>query len=134
MAEEPDDPREVSWHPRLATTVIGHEGATKRFTDAFSSGKPHHAWLISGPKGIGKATLAYRFASDILRPTNATSTARWIAARAHPDLFVLERSFNDQKPRWLRAEIAVDALSILPVSPARMELEALAYKEAERVT
>lgn len=108
MAEELDDPREVAWHPQLTPVLVGHDVEQARFHDAFTSGKPHHAWLITGPRGIGKATLAYRLADYVLSFSNANQTGRWIAARAHPDLFVLEREFNDSKPRRLRQEIVVD--------------------------
>ncbi|RPH67361.1 MAG: DNA polymerase III subunit delta', partial [Hyphomicrobiales bacterium] len=62
MAEETPDPREVEWHPRRRLVLYGHEAAEARLLQAVQSGKLHHAWLISGPRGIGKATLAYRFA------------------------------------------------------------------------
>ncbi len=88
--------------------MLGHDEETGRFRDAVASGKPHHAWLMTGPKGIGKATLAYKLADHVLAMTNPTQTGRWIAARAHPDLFVLERGLNDSKPRRLRQEIVVD--------------------------
>ncbi len=63
MAKAPDieiiAPRE---NPRL----IGHEAAAERFIEEFTQGKPHHAYLITGAKGIGKATLAYHFARYVL--------------------------------------------------------------------
>ena len=62
MEEKPEDPREVEWHPRRAVDLAGHRAAEARLLQAHQSGKLHHAWLISGPRGIGKATLAYRFA------------------------------------------------------------------------
>jgi DNA polymerase III subunit delta' len=108
MAEELDDPREVAWHPRLARSVEGQGEAWQRFASAFQSGRPHHAWLLTGHRGIGKATLAYKMAEHVLAASNPIQTARWIASRSHPDLFVLERSFNDSKPRRLRQEIVVD--------------------------
>jgi DNA polymerase III subunit delta' len=109
MAEELEDPREVAWHPRFAPVVVGHSEAETGFKTSFASGRPHHAWLISGPKGVGKATLAYAFARHVLSQSmSPEQVLRWVHARAHPDLAVLERSFNDAKPRKLRAEISVD--------------------------
>ena len=117
MAEEAGDPREVKWHPRNARTLVGHLDAEKRMRQAFESGKLHHAWLLSGPKGIGKATLAYRFAAFALAPDKSLSenlgidpnsrTAHWLASRSHPDLFVLERRW-DSKTKKLKTELAVD--------------------------
>ncbi len=108
MAEESDDPREVAWHPRLAGELRGHWKAEGHMRRAFDSGKMHHAWLIAGPRGIGKASLAYRIASHILGSTDPNSrTAHWIASRSHPDLFVLERNW-DGKTKKLKSELAVE--------------------------
>jgi len=108
VADEQEDAREVAWHPRFATRVVGHEKAMVQFEKAFASGRPHHAWLIHGAKGIGKATLAYALARRILGQGNPEQARRWIEAKAHPDLFVLERQLNDSKPRKLKAEISVE--------------------------
>jgi DNA polymerase III subunit delta' len=108
MADENEDPREVVWHPRHCQQVYGHQEAAEQFYKAFDSGRPHHAWLMTGPKGVGKASLAYRLAAHVLGQTNQSQTTRWIAARAHPDLFVLERRLNDSKPKKLKTEISVD--------------------------
>ena len=121
MAEDADDPREVAWHPRHVKTLIGHADAEQQIRRAFESGKMHHAWLIAGAKGIGKASLAYRFAAFALAASDPQSvkhgqglsvdpdsrTAHWIASRAHPDLFVLERNW-DAKTKKLKSEMAVD--------------------------
>lgn len=53
-------------HPRENPWIVGHEEAQARFVSEFERGQVHHAYLISGPKGIGKATLAYRFARHVL--------------------------------------------------------------------
>ena len=108
MAEVSEDPREIDWHPRFTPRVVGHEAAQAHFAQAFAADKLHHAWLMTGAKGIGKATLAYKFAAQVLGQKNFAQTERWIAARAHPDLFVLERQLNDSKPRKLKAEISVE--------------------------
>ena len=49
-------------HPRDTVTVFGHDAAAATFVDAWDGGRLHHAWLLRGPKGIGKATLSYRIA------------------------------------------------------------------------
>ena len=70
-----------------------------------------------GPKAIGKASLAYALAAYVLSQSKEgsafpvgpeTVTARWIAAKSHPDLFVLERRIVDKKTARLKTEIAVD--------------------------
>ncbi len=53
-------------HPRDTPRLIGHTQAERVFLDAYNANKLHHAWLISGPRGIGKATLAWRMARFLL--------------------------------------------------------------------
>jgi DNA polymerase III subunit delta' len=105
VAQAADDPRESLLHPRFAPNVVGHERAVSVFESAVAAGKPHHAWLLTGPKGIGKATLAYALAKSLL---GGAAASRLIEARAHPDLFVLERQMGDGKQMKLKSEIAVD--------------------------
>lgn len=91
----PDVPR-----PRRQTRLIGHRAAERAFAGAIGEGRLHHAWLIGGPRGIGKATLAYRVARRLLavRPSGeglevdpADPGARKVAALSHPNLLVLRR-------------------------------------------
>lgn len=53
-------------HPRETVQVIGQAHAQQDFLQAFNSGRLHHGWLISGPKGVGKATLAWKIARFLL--------------------------------------------------------------------
>lgn len=103
-------------HPRETLSFVGHDAEEAALAVALTSGRMHHAWLLAGSKGLGKATLAYRFARAALgakhlgpRPLDADPddvVARRIAALSHPDLFVLRRGLNDRgKPR---REITVD--------------------------
>lgn len=103
-------------HPRETFSFTGHDSEEQALADALASGRMHHAWLLAGPKGLGKATLAYRFARAALgakrigpRPLDSDpedTVARRIVAQSHPDLFVLRRGYNDRgRPR---REIAVD--------------------------
>lgn len=111
LDQEPKAP-----HPRKTYSYVGHEGEENLLAEALASGRMHHAWLIAGAKGLGKATLAYRVARlalgarhDGARPLDVSPddvVARQIAALAHPDLFVLRRGFNERgRPR---REITVD--------------------------
>ena len=52
--------------PRKNDALLGHEEAEKTILDAWNSKRMHHAWLLCGPRGVGKATLAYRMARFIL--------------------------------------------------------------------
>ena len=59
-------------HPRETQTLFGQASAANEFLTAFNAGHLHHAWLITGPQGIGKATLAWRMARFLLtQPVNA---------------------------------------------------------------
>jgi DNA polymerase-3 subunit delta' len=101
--------------PRLTYGFVGREAQEAMLAEGLAGRRMHHAWLLSGPKGLGKATLAYRTARIALgathkgvRPLDVESedpVARKIAAQAHPDLFVLRRGYNERgRPR---REIAV---------------------------
>ena len=57
---------EGTCHPRHTLAVLGHDKAEAQFMSAFHSDRLHHAWMITGPKGIGKATFAWRLAKFIL--------------------------------------------------------------------
>jgi DNA polymerase-3 subunit delta' len=112
------------WPPPWRTTrLLGHETAERTLLAAQRGGRLHHAWLIAGPRGIGKATLAWRFARFLLSgqaqgglfgdgpesldaPADAPGRAL-VDARSHPDLFHLRRTLNPDTGR-IRAEIAVD--------------------------
>ena len=52
--------------PRDTAELLGHEAAERTLLDATHSGRMAHAWLFAGPRGIGKATLAYRLARHLL--------------------------------------------------------------------
>ena len=47
-------------HPRKNKKICGHNSAKNSFLKSLQSEKLHHAWLIHGPKGVGKATLAWK--------------------------------------------------------------------------
>ena len=115
-------------HPRETERLLGQAEAEARFLDAYSSGRLHHAWLITGPRGTGKATLAWRLARFLLAtpapghdaglfgeapaPTNLDidpehPVARRMRALSEPGLFLLRRGPNDKGDR-VSADIRVD--------------------------
>ena len=53
-------------HPRDTAVLIGQEAAQAAFLEAFNSGKMHHAWMLTGPRGVGKATFAWAIARFLL--------------------------------------------------------------------
>jgi len=59
-------------HPRESACLVGQAAAQRAFLDAWHAGRLHHAWLLRGPRGVGKATLAYRIARALIAaPANA---------------------------------------------------------------
>jgi DNA polymerase-3 subunit delta' len=119
-----DDEDEIA-HPRDTQALFGHAEAERTLLDAYRSGQMPHAWIIGGPRGIGKATLAYRLARFVLANPDpsaaivqsATSlavpetvpAARRIANEAHPDLLVLRRTINEKTGK-LYQDIVVDEI------------------------
>jgi DNA polymerase-3 subunit delta' len=109
-------------HPRETTALFGHREAERTFLDSYCGGRIHHAWLIGGPAGTGKATLAYRMARFVLAHPDPSASAvqsaqslelpddhpvvRRVTAQAQGDLLVLERTASETGT--LRTVITVD--------------------------
>ncbi len=129
MSDELPRPDQIEGapHPRDTARLIGQPGAEQDFLTAFTSGRMHHAWLIIGPKGTGKATLAYRIARFLLSTPPQTDDGLFGApppptsldvpidhpvcarmrAGSEPGLRVITRSLNEKTGRY-RDEIVVD--------------------------
>lgn len=122
MAKDPIEEEGGITPPRETSEFTGHEEAESALLDAVAGGRLPHAWLISGPEGIGKATLAYRFARYLLAnppgdsaadgglfaaddiPTDGVGSMqmdpddpvfRRVAASGHGDVLTVERKVND---------------------------------------
>ena len=103
--------------PRANPELLGQERAWTVLAQALRVGRMPHAWLLSGPRGVGKATLAYRFTRRLLAreasPWDDLPPAdplfRQVAQGAHPDLRALELP-RDQKTGRLKGEIGVDVV------------------------
>lgn len=118
--------QDIETSPRATADFLGHAEAEQAFLSAWSSGRLAHAWLITGPRGIGKATLAYRMARFVLAGGGDAGlfggspesldiapdhpVFRRIASGGHADLKVIERGWTDEKKTKLRTEIPVDAV------------------------
>lgn len=131
MADDPEIPRADLLpghpHPRETRRLFGQGVAERAFLEAWRSGRVHHAWLLTGPQGIGKATLAYRIARTLIAtPTESAGlfgdasvfpetldapddcpVRQRILAEAEPQLRVLRRSVNPNTGK-LRTQIVVD--------------------------
>ena len=113
-------------HPRDTLALIGQPEAEAAFLEAYNARRLHHGWLITGPRGVGKATLAWRIARFLLAepagdggmfadaPAPATSleiaadhpVARRIAALSEPRLKLIRRSPDDRGK--MRSVISVE--------------------------
>lgn len=104
-------------HPREAARVIGQDQAVADFLAAAQAHRLHHAWLISGPRGTGKATLAWSIAKYLLSGTDIADltvspddpAVRRIRALSEPRLHLVRRPV-DEKTQRLRGEITVDEI------------------------
>ena len=111
--------------PRETIVLVGHEEAELNLANSFKTGRISHALLIGGPRGIGKATLAYRFARYVLSKKATDSyfvqtenrdgalalppgddVGVRVSSGAHADLFILEKGINPRTGRS-RGEITV---------------------------
>lgn len=119
-------------HPRFTVDLHGHQQAETAFLNAVSSRRMHHAWLITGPRGVGKTTLAYRMARHLLRddgsnrnvdapslfgetesPVASLEMAEddpvfsRVAAGGHGNLLIVERGWDERK-KAMRGAIIID--------------------------
>lgn len=120
-------------HPRETVHLFGQSKAENAFLDAFNTGRMHHAWLITGPRGVGKATLAWRIARFLLsQPVDSgeaglfgdtppapssvpatleighdTAVYRRSAQLAEPRLCLIRRAYDAKKGRHT-AQISVE--------------------------
>lgn len=100
--------------PRMTQQLVGHDGQIAEMVKAGSGQRMPHAWLLTGPRGVGKASFAYLVARAMLAqtPLTALGTAQngdienLVASEAHPDLFVLRRRF-DLKTEKFQSDIPI---------------------------
>jgi DNA polymerase-3 subunit delta' len=102
-------------HPRSTSGLFGHEGAEKVLLNAYQSKRLHHAWLLCGTEGVGKATLAYRFArfmlanpeqsgeevqdAESLSVPEHNNVFHLVAQNTHPDCHTLEQMEEKSRSR-----------------------------------
>jgi DNA polymerase-3 subunit delta' len=132
MSETPEADRlDGAPHPRETSALFGQEAAEAAILDAFARRKLHHAWLLTGPRGVGKATLAWRMARTLrahppddggllggspppttldLDPGHAV--ARQVLALSEPGIHLVRRGWDAEKKK-LRAQILVDDIRAL---------------------
>ena len=100
--------------------IVGQDRAVEQFASAWASRKLHHAWLLAGPKGVGKASFAHAAARRVLadaagppsicpasRRNDDHPIVRLVEAGSHPDMRWLERLPNEKTDKLAR-NISVD--------------------------
>ncbi len=106
--------------PSECDHVIGHDAALLRLTQSYNSKRMHHAWLLSGPRGIGKATLAFTIAKHIFSHPNQAEApnvfdadtipeaiSRQVAQGGHPEMLHLTRPW-DEKTKKFKSQLSVE--------------------------
>lgn len=96
--------------PRLQTQLIGHQTQWQLLRRKFQDNELHPAWLLSGHKGIGKATFAYQVARYILKANqnNDQFFDTLINQKSHPNFLIIEREFDEDGK--LQNEISIDSI------------------------
>ncbi len=128
--------------PRDNTELFGHEDTEKFLLNLWYSGRMPHAIILAGGKGIGKATLAYRFARFVLSPSSETGGGlfsmqadsmhmaaedpvfRRVSSGSHADLLVLEPAFDAKKDEYKKEIVVEDARRVgefLSLTPAEAQ-------------
>ncbi|GAB4119894.1 MAG: DNA polymerase III subunit delta' [Rhodothalassiaceae bacterium] len=136
MARSPAKPDPSSesdpFDPLFTPHVIGHEAAERTFLEAMRDGRLHHAWLIAGPRGVGKATFALAAARSLLAHARDADAGPSLFGEApalpdrlgiaaedplflriahggHGNLLLVRRG-EDERKKALNAEIRVDEI------------------------
>ena len=105
--------------------IVGQDRAVGQFAAAWASRKLHHAWLLAGPKGVGKASFAHAAACRVLADAAGPPSGlpgidsedehpivKLVEAGSHPDMRRLERLAND-KTGNLNRNIKVEQIRAL---------------------
>lgn len=110
-------------HPKDVFDLIGHQQAEINLANLINANSLHHAWLISGPKGVGKATLAYRMIRRVLAGQAQSENrldvpaqdpvAQRISSLGHADFLLIRRPY-DEKTKKSKSEIPVGEVRKIP--------------------
>lgn len=110
--------------------VTGQADAVATVRAAVATDTPAHAWLITGPPGSGRSTLAYAFAGALIaRPGEEDEVAAQVTARTHPDLRVLATEGVS-----IRIEAVRDAVRDAAYSPSTGRFRVIVVEDADRMT
>ena len=133
----------VSFDPQYNTYLLGHQNAEELFLRCWQNGNLHNSWLISGIKGIGKATFAFKLARFILSAdfdkadsyvnidvSPNSQVYKLIAGNSHPDFKIIQRDYTDtDRKKIMKAIKDGEALSANELK----ELKKSAYIRVDEV-
>lgn len=121
--------------------ILGQDRAVEQFASAWASRKLHHAWLLAGPKGVGKASFAHAAARRVLAEAAGPSLnlpgleteddhpiVKLVEARSHPDFRWLEREINEKTGnlnRNIKIEQIRELAEFMSLSPALSDWRAV---------
>lgn len=114
--------------------VLGHQAVTSRFAEAMTGGRLHHAWLLHGMKGIGKAALASHLAARLLCESHQACgechACRMLSAGSHPDMHQVSLA---EGKRDISIEQVRGLLQFLSLSGAESHRRVVILDDAERM-
>lgn len=123
-------------HPRETTRLYGHEAPLAKLTELHAKDKLPQGLILAGPRGTGKATLAYHFIRQLLAGENEAA-ARRITAGSHADLLVIEPEFDAKKGEYnaeIKAEAAREIGAFFSMTPAESKYRAVLIDSADALT
>jgi DNA polymerase-3 subunit delta' len=129
--------------------IVGQDRAVEQFTSAWATRRLHHAWLLAGPRGVGKATFAHSAARRVLADTAGPASdlpgvktsddhpiVKLVEAGSHPDMRRLERLVNEKTGNLAR-NISVDQVrslaELFDLSPAMSDWRVVVIDSADEL-
>jgi DNA polymerase-3 subunit delta' len=121
--------------------IIGHEGAVRTLARAIESGQVHHAYLLAGPAGLGRTTLAFLFAQALLcegaaeqRPCGTCRSCQRIARRVHPDVTRIGLDTGAEEAKQVSIDQVRELRASLSLRPLEGAWRVAIVDDAERLS